>query len=234
MPLYNEAGTAFEIISQVLNLKKDNLEIELIIIDNGSEDYTNQIIHKFDNDPNVIIIDKKKNLGKGDAIISGLNQATGEYTVIQDGDLEYDPNDIATMFDLAVKKKASAVFGSRILNPESGISYNRYLWGGKLLTLVANLLFGVNITDESTCYKMIRTDILKAMNLESVRFEFCPEVVAKLGRNKIKIYEIPVSYRPRNFEEGKKIRGVDGIEAIWTLIKYRLKPFAQVRINTDQ
>jgi hypothetical protein len=119
------------------------------------------------------------------------------------------------------------------MNPDSGISYNRYLWGGQLLTLIANFLFKVGITDESTCYKMIRTDILKKMNLESKKFEFCPEVVAKLGRNKIKIYEIPINYSPRKFEEGKKIRWIDGWEAILTLLKYRLKSFSKIAIKQD-
>ncbi len=231
MPLFNEEATAEKIIDQVLNL---NLDLELIIINNGSTDNTSTIINKFSNRPNVIIIEKDHNIGKGDGIITGLKEASGKYTVIQDGDLEYDPTDIIKMIDLAETKQALAVFGSRRLQPGSGISYNRYLWGGQLLTIIANLLFRVNITDESTCYKMVRTDIYHAMNLESPRFEFCPEVVAKLGRNKIKIHELPISYNPRKFEDGKKIRGIDGLEAIWTLIKYRLQPFGKIRIDIDQ
>ncbi|MEW5925795.1 MAG: glycosyltransferase family 2 protein, partial [Candidatus Zixiibacteriota bacterium] len=184
--------------------------------------------------PNVRIIEKSSNIGKGDGIVEGLKYASGKYTVIQDGDLEYDPEDIIKMVQLAEQKNAIAVFGSRILNPQAGISYKRYLWGGKLLTFLANLLFGVNITDESTCYKMVRTDIFKAMHIESRRFEFCPEVVAKLGRNKIKIHEIPIIYKPRNFEEGKKIRWVDGLEAIWTLFKYRLTTYSKISIKIDQ
>ncbi len=231
MPLYNEEATAAEIIESILKL---DIELELIIVNNGSTDRTGEIIREYKNRPKVQLIENSRNIGKGDGIIAGLKFATGKFTVIQDGDLEYDPKDLRTMVDLAEKQQALAVFGSRILNPDSGISYNRYLWGGKLLTLAANLLFGVNISDESTCYKMIRTDILKAMNLESRRFEFCPEVVAKLGRNKIKIYEIPISYRPRKFEEGKKIRWTDGVQALLTLLKYRLQPFKKLAIKVNQ
>ena len=231
MPLYNEEKTAEQIIESVLNL---DLELELIIINNGSTDDTGNIIRQFAERPNVRIIEKKKNIGKGDGIQSGLEYAGGKYTIIQDGDLEYKPTDIVRMIQLAEHDCALAVFGSRVLNPQSGISYKRYLWGGKLLTYIANLLFGVGITDESTCYKMVRTDILKKMNLESRGFEFCPEVVAKLGRNKIKICEIPISYSPRKFDEGKKIRWIDGAQAIWTLLKYRLKPFSKISIQIEE
>lgn len=220
MPLYNEQETVAEIIGKVLALP---LNLELIIIDNASTDNTGQIIAKFDNLDNVRIIKRKQNIGKGDAVVAGLELATGKYTIIQDGDLEYDPNDIVKMVKTAEEKNALAIFGSRILNQGSGISYYRYLWGGKLLTFVARILYFNGITDESTCYKMVKTDLMKNMELECKRFEFCPELVAKLGRNKIKIHEIPIAYYPRKFEDGKKIRWVDGVEAIWVLLKYRFK-----------
>lgn len=230
MPIYNEEKTVQEIVKRILEL---DLDLELIIINNGSIDNTDQIIQRFSEHPKVTIIEKEINIGKGDAIRSGLESAHGKYTVIQDGDLEYEPGDIIRMVELAKKKNALAVFGSRILNPESGVSYQRYLWGGKLLTFLANLLYGAGITDESTCYKMVRTDILKGLNLRCRRFEFCPEVVAKLGRNGIEILELPISYAPRGFKEGKKIRWTDGVQAIWTLFKYRLKPFSKVSIEAQ-
>lgn len=220
MPLYNEQATAAEIIGKVLALP---LDLELIIIDNASTDNTGQIISQYANRDNVRIINREKNIGKGDAVVAGLEYATGKYTVIQDGDLEYDPNDIVKMINIAEEKNSQAIFGSRILNQGSGISYYRYLWGGKLLTLVANILYFNGITDESTCYKMVNTELMKCLKLECQRFEFCPELVAKLGRNKIKIDEIPIAYYPRKFEEGKKIRWIDGVEAIWILLKYRFK-----------
>jgi glycosyltransferase involved in cell wall biosynthesis len=228
MPLYNEEKTVAEIIRKILGLK---IDLQLIIVNNGSTDTTGNIIKEYKNDVRVTLIEKERNIGKGDAIKTGLEYAVGQYTVIQDGDLEYDPSDLEKMMAIAESTGALVVFGSRRLNPNSGISYNRYLWGGELLTRIANLLYGVGISDESTCYKLIRTDILKGMNLECRRFEFCPEVVAKLGRNKIKITEIPISYRPRKFNEGKKIRWHDGLEAIWTLIKYRFKTIPRLRVK---
>jgi len=231
MPLYNEEKTARQIIEAILGLE---IKPQLIIVNNGSTDSTSDIVEQFRSHPNVIIVHQQHNIGKGDAIIAGLPSARGKYTVVQDGDLEYDPQDLIRMLNTAEKYRAKAVFGSRIRNPQSGISYTRYLWGGKLLTLIANLLFRVGITDESTCYKMIRTDIIKAMRLESRRFEFCPEVVAKLGRNKIKIHEIPIAYIPRRFHEGKKIRWHDGLEAIWTLLKYRFKAVPKMHVEPEQ
>jgi len=231
MPLYNEEETVAEIIKKVLALP---LDLEIIIIDNASTDNTGKIIQQFINLDNVKTLKKEINIGKGDAVVTGLKHASGKYTVIQDGDLEYDPEDIVKMVELAERENALAVFGSRILGGGSGISYQRYLWGGKLLTWIANILYWSNITDESTCYKMVRTDVMKALKLESLRFEFCPELVAKLGRNGIRIHEIPISYHPRKFEEGKKIRWIDGAEAIWVLIKYRFKSVAKVAIENDQ
>jgi dolichol-phosphate mannosyltransferase len=220
MPVYNEGRTLEEIIGKVLKVPVD---LELIVVDNASTDNTPEILNRFKDRDNITVVAKTRNIGKGDAVRAGLEYARGDYTVIQDGDLEYNPDDLAVMLETAERERAITVFGSRILGRDTGISYYRYLWGGKLLTFIANLLYGVGITDESTCYKMIRTDVLKGLNLQCRRFEFCPEVVAKLGRNKIKILEIPISYHPRSFEEGKKISGIDGLEAIWTLIKYRLK-----------
>jgi glycosyltransferase involved in cell wall biosynthesis len=228
MPLFNEEKTAGKIIEKVLGLP---LDLELIIVNNGSDDATGLIIRQFADISKVKIIDKEKNIGKGDAITTALQYAVGKYTIIQDGDLEYEPMDIVEMVNLAEKNNAPAVFGSRIRNPKAGISYQRYLWGGKLLTIIANMLYGVGITDESTCYKMVRTDIIKALNLECRRFEFCPELVAKLGRNGIKIIEIPINYNPRSFKEGKKIRWRDGAEAILTLLKYRFKPMGKFSVR---
>lgn len=230
MPVYNEEETVERIIRKVLAVP---LELELIIVNNGSTDKTGEILARFAECSNIKIINKDINIGKGDGVVTGLKIARGKYTVIQDGDLEYDPNDFVKMVELAEENSATAVFGSRRLNPSSGISYNRYLWGGEFLTILANLLFGVGITDEATCYKMVRTDILRQLNLQCRRFEFCPEVVAKLGRNGIKIYEVPIAYYPRKFEEGKKIRWYDGIEAIWTLLKYRLQPLERFRIEKN-
>lgn len=220
VPVYNEEQTLKALIDRLLSLDGD---FEIILVDDASTDSSPDILAACQNIANVHILGHTKNRGKGAAIRTGLTKASGEYTVIQDADLEYDPHDILRMLDIARQKNADAVFGSRIHNPDSGISYRRFYWGGQLLTLIANVLYGVNISDESTCYKMVRTEVLKSLNLTCTRFEFCPELVAKLGKRKIKIHEIPISYTPRKIDEGKKIRWYDGAEAIWTLLRLRFR-----------
>jgi len=221
VPVFNEESTLPEIMRRLDALAVDK---EVIAVDDASQDDSPNILARLANEGRIAFYAHENNRGKGAAIRTGLKHARGEYTVIQDADLEYDPRDIGELLATARQHDADAVFGSRTRSPRSGISYLRYYWGGRLLTALANLLYGVNISDESTCYKMIRTDLLKSLNLSCRRFEFCPEVVAKLGKRKIRIHEIPISYSPRKMDEGKKIRWHDGAIAIWTLIKYRLLP----------
>ncbi len=218
VPVFNEEKTLADVIDILIGLPGEN---QIILVDDCSSDSSLSILESYQNTPGLVICRHEKNQGKGKAIRTGLEFAEGDFTVIQDADLEYDPNDIIKMLDTAKRHSADAVFGSRIHNPQSGISYRRFYWGGKLLTLLANLLYGVNISDESTCYKLVRTDLMKSFNLTCKRFEFCPELVARLGKQNIKIFEIPISYTPRKIHEGKKIRWHDGAEAIWTLLKLR-------------
>jgi len=219
VPVYNEGKTLNKIIEKLISLPIDK---QIIAVDDASTDNSAEILDNYARSGKILLLHQEKNQGKGFAIRMGLEKAEGDFTVIQDADLEYDPDDIIRLLNAAQEKNAAAVFGSRIANPQSGKSYYRYYWGGKLLTVLANLLYGINLTDESTCYKMIKTELLKSLNLQSRRFEFCPEVVSRLGKRKIKIYEIPINYYPRKIREGKKIRWYDGAIAIWTLIKYRL------------
>jgi glycosyltransferase involved in cell wall biosynthesis len=218
VPVYNEQDSLPTIMDSLLNL---TLKKEIIAVDDASQDNSAQILLKLAREGKIKFLRHNTNQGKGSAILTGLLEATGEFTVIQDADLEYDPNDFVKMLNTARRHNADAVFGSRIHNPQAGISYWRYYWGGRFLTFLANLLYGVNISDESTCYKMVRTDLMKSLDLTCRRFEFCPELVAKLGKRNIEIFEIPIQYYPRKIEEGKKIRWHDGLEAIWTLIKFR-------------
>jgi glycosyltransferase involved in cell wall biosynthesis len=218
VPVFNEEETLPIIMGRLLELP---IEKEIIAVDDASQDSSGRILAELADTGSITLLTHPVNRGKGASIVTGLEQARGEYTIIQDADLEYDPNDIIKIYDTARRHNADAVFGSRIHNPESGISYRRYYWGGRFLTFLANILYGVNISDESTCYKMVRTDLFKSLNLTCRRFEFCPELVAKLGKRKIKIFEIPIQYNPRKIEAGKKIRWHDGLQAIWTLIKHR-------------
>ena len=219
--VFNEERTLRQILDRLVALPIDK---EIIAVDDASRDSSPSILREYADRGALILLGHTANQGKGAAIRTGLAAARGEYTVIQDADLEYDPSDIVTMLQTARDRNAEAVFGSRIMGASSGISYRRYYWGGRLLTLLANLLYPVRISDESTCYKMVRTDLMKSLGLTCRRFEFCPELVAKLGRRKIPIVEIPIRYSPRKIEEGKKIRWHDGAIAIWTLLKYRLLP----------
>lgn len=219
VPVFNEEKTLSEIIGRLLALPIDK---EIIAVDDASTDTSPEILQTLADEGKIVLLRHGINQGKGSAIRTALEQARGEYSVIQDADLEYDPNDLAVMLATAERHNADAVFGSRIQNPRSGISYRRYYWGGRLLTFLANLLYGVDISDESTCYKMVRTDLLKSLGLTCRRFEFCPELIARLGKRKIKIFEVPIQYTPRKMEQGKKIRWHDGAIAIWTLVRHRL------------
>ena len=166
------------------------------------------------------MIFREKNKGKGTAIRTGLANVTGDIVIIQDADLEYDPNDYPKLVEPILTGKANVVYGSRILG-KSRKSYWSFYMGGRFLSFLANLLYNAKITDEPTCYKVFRADMIKNINLKCRRFEFCPEVTAKVRKKGYKIYEVPIHYEPRSLKEGKKINWKDGLEAIWTLIKYK-------------
>ena len=218
MPIYNEKETLKKIVEKI---QKVPIEKEIIMVDDGSTDGTREIMKKYENVTNIKVIYHTKNMGKGATIRTAIKYITGDIVIIQDADLEYDPNDYLKLVMPIQNKEVKVIYGSRALNPENKHSYNRYLLGGKLVTFVTNILFSQRLTDEPTCYKVFDTTLLKSIFLKCKRFEFCPEVTAKIAKMGIKIKEIPISYYPRNFTEGKKIKWYDGIEAIWTLIKYR-------------
>lgn len=218
MPIYNEKETLEKIVEKV---QKVSIEKEIIMVDDGSTDGTIEILKKYENVQNIKIIYHTKNMGKGATIRTAIKYITGDIVIIQDADLEYDPNDYLKLVKPIQNKDAKVIYGSRALNPENKHSYNRYLLGGKLVTFVANILYSQRLTDEPTCYKVFDTKLLKSIFLKCKRFEFCPEVTAKIAKKSIKIKEIPINYYPRDFKHGKKIKWYDGLEAIWTLIKYR-------------
>lgn len=221
IPVYNEVSTIKEILKKVENI---NVNKEIIVVDDGSDDGTREILKNM-NKNNIVILYHEHNMGKGRAIRTALPFVTGDIIIIQDADLEYHPEEYLKLIKPIVDGKAKVVYGSRILDkkfyPVSLQNFIFYL-GGRSLSLLTNFLYGSNITDEPTCYKVFKMDILKSLNLQCMGFEFCPEVTAKVLKQGIKIYEVPISAVPRSVKEGKKIRLKDWFIAAWILIKYRL------------
>ncbi|MFC1679425.1 glycosyltransferase family 2 protein [Elusimicrobiota bacterium] len=220
VPAYNEAATITAMLDRLLTVTFP-IPMEVLVVDDGSTDGTTDVLKRV-SDPRLRVIIQPENRGKGAAIRAGIEKATGELVIIQDADLEYEPGDIPELLKPIMSGEAEVVYGSRILRPNNPASYFRYYWGGRLVTLWTNILFGSSITDEPTCYKLFKTDLLRELDLRCTGFEFCPEVTAKILRRKIPIHEIPIKYRPRGMAEGKKIRWWDGVIALWTLLKFRV------------
>ncbi len=217
IPSFNEAATIGQLLERVLAV---DMPKEVIVIDDGSTDDTVGIVGRLEE---VRLLRHERNRGKGAAIRTGLAAATGDVAIIQDADLEYDPNDYHTVVQPIVEGRADVVYGNR-WHAGAGVSYRRYLWGGRFLTRVTNVLYNAGINDEPTCYKAFRMDVLRRIRLVCTGFEFCPEVTAKVRRLGYDILEVPISYEPRSFDEGKKIRWTDGALALLVLIKYRFWP----------
>jgi glycosyltransferase involved in cell wall biosynthesis len=206
-----------EILRRVEEISIDK---EIIVVDDGSFDGTRELLKNIEEKPNLIIIYHFKNTGKGAAVHSALKKATGQITIIQDADLEYDPNDYLSLIQPILDKKTKVVYGSRRLKNNSHSSFVFY-FGSRLITIITNLLFGSRLTDLNTGYKTVDTEVLRGLNLECRGFEFCEEVTVKLLRRKHFIYEVPISYHPRDFKEGKKICWKDGLKAIGYVLKMR-------------
>lgn len=226
IPAYNEEKTLLRIIEKIKKTKLPlfegkKIEKEIILVDDCSDDGTREILKNI-KEENIKIYYHKKNQGKGRAIRTGLEKAKGDMILIQDADLEYNPSDYGKLIEPILSKEAKVVYGSRILG-ENKTSSLIFYFGGKVITFISNLLYNTKITDEPTCYKVFRADIIKNIELKSEGFEFCPEITAKVAKRKIKIKEVPISYNPRTKKQGKKIKIKDGIIAIWTLFKYKFR-----------
>ena len=218
IPCYNEINTINEVIKRVKSSKIKSKQI--IIVDDFSTDGTREFLSNLA-DESIQVILKSKNQGKGAAISKGIELATGEITIIQDADLEYDPEEYEKIINPIVLGKADVVYGSRF----QGAQPHRvvYFWhrlGNGFLTLLSNVMTDINLTDMETCYKAFRTEILKSIDIKEKRFGFEPEITAKVARKRLRIYEVGISYYGRTYEEGKKIGWRDGVRAIWCIIKY--------------
>lgn len=219
VPVYNEKNTIREMIDKVLAV---DIVKELVIVDDGSIDGTKEILKSRKPDPKIKVLFHEKNQGKGAALQTGLKQVTGDVVVIQDADLEYDPQEFKEMIIPIQKGKADVVYGSRLTYAKPQRAY--LFWhrvGNKLVTLFAGILYNTTLTDIETCYKMFRADLLKEIQIHSKGFEVEPELTAKLLKKKLRIYEVPISYYGRTYQEGKKIFWWHGFGALWTLLKYR-------------
>jgi dolichol-phosphate mannosyltransferase len=219
MPVFNERNTIHEIIAKVLAVP---IEKELIIVDDGSVDGTRAMLGEYEGKDGIKVLYHPYNQGKSAAIRTGIPYTTGDIISVQDGDLETNPNDFIHLTEPIKKGEAAVVYGSRYLNKSEKSLYFAYKFGARFLSWVVNILYGQNITDEATCYKVFRADLLKQIPLVYNRFEFCPEVTAKVSKLGYKITELPMNYYPRSFAEGKKMNWRDGLMALWVLIKYRI------------
>ena len=223
IPVYNEAETIAEIVRCVQDVAVDK---EIIIVDDYSTDGTRDRLARLEAESeNVTVFYHEANRGKGRALRTGFAAARGDYVIIQDADLEYDPEDYAKLLHPLDRGKADAVFGSRFATTqEHRVLYFWHSLGNKLLTLLSNMMTDLNLTDMETCYKVFRRELIQSIPLEEDRFGFEPEVTAKLARAGARIYEVGISYHGRTYEEGKKIGVRDGVRALWCIIKYRVKP----------
>lgn len=219
MPVFNEKNTIQEIIRRVKNADTCGLDLELVIVDDGSEDGTRKIL-AMEEDSGTRVVYHEGNKGKGAAVRTGIQSATGDLIIIQDADLEYDPEDFVKLINPVLKGKAQVVYGSRFTGERKNMFFYHYV-GNRFLSLVTNVLYNTTISDMETCYKLFTRESLEGIEIKASKFEFEPEITAKILKKKIRIYEVPISYVGREFDEGKKITWKDGFSALWTLIKYR-------------
>lgn len=225
IPAYNEADTIFTLLEKVHSTSLvHDIRKEIVVINDCSKDNTEEEIQRFIRTyPDCTIIYHKQpcNQGKGAAIRTGIQKISGDWTIIQDADLEYNPEDYNPLLEWMIKNNGKVVYGSRFLNKANKHSYQSFYFGGRLLSFVTNILYRQHLTDEPTCYKMFDSELLRSIPLQSTGFEFCPEITAKVCRRGYKITELPIRYYPRSIEEGKKINWKDGLIAIWVLVRIR-------------
>jgi glycosyltransferase involved in cell wall biosynthesis len=218
IPVYNEINTIEEIIQRVQRM---DIASEILIVDDGSQDGTRDILKNMNGWENIRVLLHERNQGKGAAVRTGIKAAQGDVIIIQDADLEYDPRDYPDLLRPLEEGLADVVYGSRFLGGPRRPTMFWHMVANKLLTLMTNILYDTILTDMETGYKVFRREIVQDMPLYAKRFEFEPEFTAKILKRKIRVFEVPISFNPRDYEEGKKIGIRDAFEAVWALIKYR-------------
>jgi glycosyltransferase involved in cell wall biosynthesis len=217
IPVYNEIGTIKEILNRVQLVPQDK---EIIVVDDRSTDGTTEWLSQISDD-NITVLFHSVNRGKGAALRTGFERVTGDIVIVQDADLEYDPAEYGRLIQPILDGRADVVYGSRFTGgPQRVLLFWHYV-GNKFLTLVSNMLTNVNLSDMETCYKVFRAHLLEKITIKSNRFGFEPEITAKFARLKCRIYEVPISYSGRNYEEGKKITWRDGFAALFHIIRFR-------------
>lgn len=223
IPTYNEAGTLQEVVARVQAV---DVPTEIIIVDDASTDGSADVAARIAaSAENVTLLRHDRNRGKGRAVRTGFEAATGDFVLVQDADLEYDPADYSKLLNPLLEGRADAVYGSRFLtSSEHRVLYFRHYLGNRLLTLLSNLATDLNLTDMESCYKVFRRELLQSIVLEEDRFGIEPEITAKIAKAGARVYEVGISYHGRTYEQGKKIRPRDGVWALWCILKYAVKP----------
>jgi dolichol-phosphate hexosyltransferase len=227
MPVYNEHASVANAVKQALDVRYP-CEIELVVVDDGSRDGTADVLRGLD-DPRLRVFSHERNRGKGAAIRTAAEQASGDYMVILDADLEYDPQDIPRLLEPVLDGRATVVYGSRTFGSHSAYSF-WYVLGNKGVTTLANMIYNSYLSDLETCFKLMPLSVFRSLNLRSAGFGMEAEITAKLLRQRIRPYEVPISYRARTREEGKKITWRDGVEAVWILTRERVRRDAVRRL----
>jgi glycosyltransferase involved in cell wall biosynthesis len=221
VPVFNERNTLVEIVRRMRAVElPDSIEREIIVVDDGSDDGTRDVLKQL-GDSTVRVVLHPQNRGKGAAVRTGFRHATGDYVLVQDADLEYDPEDWPRLLAPVLSGKARVVYGSRFTGERRNMLFLHWV-GNRVLSLVTNVLYNTTLSDMETCYKLIDRALLEEIVLQADRFEIEPEVTAKILKRGVRIYEVPISYTGREVDEGKKITWTDGFSALWTLLKYRV------------